>query len=495
MDNILEKCFICAEETSQPSRNLMQLSTKYSGTLIYKVIERFLEGDLSDNVASLIASVICQECVVRLNDYDAAHTKAIIIQKEFTDLLRKNFTLVGDKIQPEEPMYFKVETDGGSYMDELAELDQIIGEDIVDEESPPGRDTTEPSLIECSDSTVSMKCNTCGVGFASLYEMQQHAHKPARDEFCVEFLDDVESENCGEPEYIDEERLEHHEDKEKTDETSEAPDGRHSEEDIHFEQLDILSDIEEAEEEKSAKLQKVEFLCLNCGQEFSSKAKLKNHVKTLHPEVESKNSWVCNVCGLKVKTKPALASHVAKHSRASNYDCTFCGKKFGQKGALARHVPIHTGERPYQCDQCGKQFIHYSSFHMHQLAHGNIREKKCEICGFMLRSSSHLKRHMRVHSGEKPFECPTCGQKFAQRYNMVAHLKAHQGIYREYSKYYKCPFCVKTFQRKLKLQEHLSREHNTVVDSGLLKPVDRPKKSTSQTVEFFIDCPSEIGSH
>lgn len=75
----------------------------------------------------------------------------------------------------------------------------------------------------------------------------------------------------------------------------------------------------------------------------------------------------------------------------------------------------------------------------------------------------------------------------AIRYNMMTHLKAHQGIYREYSKMYKCPFCVQTFQRKLKLQEHLTRDHNTVVDSTLLKPVDRPKKHANQIVEFVTD--------
>lgn len=269
MDNALEKCFICAEETSQPFRNLMQLSTKYSGTLIYKLIERFLEGDLSENVASLIASVICQECVIKLNDYDAAHTKAIIIQKEFTDLLRKNFTIIGNKIQPEEQMYFKVETDG-SYMDELEELDQIAGQD-VEEESPP-EDAKPP--IEGSDSTVSMKCNTCGVGFSSLYEMQQHTHRPAKEEFCLEFLDDVEDDHCDEVEYIDEERLDD-EDKEKADRDSDVPEREQSEEEIHFEQLDFLSDIDEAEEEKSVKLQKAGMPCPHCELEFSSKGKLK----------------------------------------------------------------------------------------------------------------------------------------------------------------------------------------------------------------------------
>lgn len=64
------------------------------------------------------------------------------------------------------------------------------------------------------------------------------------------------------------------------------------------------------------------------------------HMKE-HPVVKS--THVCSICGIAVKTKSALSSHIAKHKRASSFDCTFCGKKFQQKGALARHVPIHTG--------------------------------------------------------------------------------------------------------------------------------------------------------
>ncbi|XP_062554810.1 zinc finger protein OZF-like [Armigeres subalbatus] len=495
----MEKCFICAEETSQLFRNLMQLTTKYSGTLIYKLVERFLEGDLSDNAASLIASAICQECMVKLNDYDAAHTKAIIIQKEFADLLRKNIKVVGNKIQLEDQMYFKVETDG-SYLDELVVLDQI-GE----EEAPPPPGDAKPPIVDISDSSlVSMKCNTCGVGFSSLYEMQQHTHRSVEETtvrqsveennvFCVEVLDiegDEFSDN--ELEYINEERLEE-EDKEKANsdvdshaqEKAEPLDQRlDADEEIHFEQFDFLSEADEPEEEGVQNVEEKPS-CQECALEFSSMLKLKNHVKKIHPEIDNDTSYRCNICGLKVTTRSALVVHKAEHSKSSNFDCTFCGKKFRQKGALARHVPIHTGERPHQCDTCGKQFIHYSSFHMHKLSHGDIREKKCEICGYQLRSSSHLKRHMRVHSGEKPFECPTCGQKFAQRYNMMTHLKAHQGIYREYSKMYKCPFCINTFTRKLKLQEHLTREHNTVLDSSLLKPVDRPKKQVNNIVEVI----------
>ncbi|XP_055642309.1 zinc finger protein OZF-like [Toxorhynchites rutilus septentrionalis] len=466
MDSSLEKCFICAEETSQHFRNLMELTTKFSGTLIFKVIERFLERDLSDIGTSLIVSVICQECVVKLNDYDAAHTKALIIQKEFTELLIKNMTLVGNKAEPNQQMFFK-EEDNGLYLDYLVELDHIQPGD------EPIADVEDIKTIIKTEKSISLKCNTCGIGFQSLDEMRHHSHKTTVEELQLEFLGDSMNFCLDDSEYVDEEHLDEEDNREEENEQEN--------DDQHFEQL-VDSDSGGTLQES---VQIIQMRCVDCDIVFGSKAKLKLHMKEHHPLVKS--THVCNICGLALKTKSALSSHAAKHSRASSYDCTFCGKQFQQKGALARHVPIHTGEKPYQCDKCGKRFIHYSSFHMHQLAHGNIREKKCEICGFMLRSSSHLKRHMRVHSGEKPFECPTCGQKFAQRYNMMTHLKAHQGIYRDYSKVYKCPFCVQTFQRKLKLQEHVSREHNTVVDSALLKPMDRPKKTPILAKVEFTD--------
>lgn len=70
---------------------------------------------------------------------------------------------------------------------------------------------------------------------------------------------------------------------------------------------------------------------------------------------------------------------------------------------------------------------------------------------------------------------------------MTAHLKAHQGIYREQSRIYKCPFCDQVFQRKLKLQEHLTRQHNTVVDSALLKSSERKllkKDSIPESIDY-----------
>ncbi|XP_055610305.1 zinc finger protein 12-like [Uranotaenia lowii] len=500
MENGTEKCFICVEETSLFFRNLLQITTKYSGTTIYKVVERFLESDLTQNEASLMTAVICHECMVKLNDYDAAYTKAVIIQQEFTDLLRKSLAMAGnDRVvldsaslkEEEEEEEQRSESSSADYLVELEQIPEEEDEDEAYSESAKDEDTVTDTMTDNDTKSVgkfvSMKCNTCGMSFSSIDEMKEHSHRKtstSSDDLHLAVLEyeEVEDKEAGETredfvvddiEYIDEERLED------------------DEAEIHenFPQIqkDDVEDIN-ALQDKSEVVNKIPkkrifyriVKCLECNVQFSSKVQLKRHQNEHHlKEADLADSALhvshtCDICGLTVKTKSALASHVAKHNRTSNFDCTFCGKKFNHKGALTRHVPMHTGEKPYQCDTCGKQFIHYSSFHMHKLTHGNIREKKCEVCGYMLRSSSHLKRHMRVHSGEKPFACPTCGQKFAQRYNMMTHLKAHQGIYREYAKEYKCPLCDEKYQRKLALQEHLTRTHNTVLDSAFLKPAVKP---------------------
>ncbi|XP_053691308.1 zinc finger protein 714-like [Sabethes cyaneus] len=458
MEVVDGKCFICAEQYGNDSRSIMQLVTKYSGTLVLKVLERFLDSDLSEIVPTLIASVVCQECVVKLNDYDAAYTKALIIQKEFTDLLKKNAVFVGRNSHGE-VMYFKEEPDTAC-LDFLVECDQNFEESI---EKP-----SKYNIIDTSDrGKVSMKCNLCGETFRSMHEMQDHSHTPDKAEevdFHVEYIDETDTFSLGE-EYVEEEHL--NEDMYEQVPLDNPEEETHSEdiskpipeETIHVEKKQALSGLQK---------------CSVCKVDFKTKKKMKMHIEEHHPDIaKNGNNHKCDICGLKVKTKSNLLSHMAKHDRNNKFTCSFCGRNFQSNGALTRHLPMHTGEKPYQCDKCGKQFCHQSSFTMHKLMHDDIREKKCEICGFALRNSSHLKRHMRIHSGERPFECPTCGQRFAQRYNMTAHLKAHQGIYREQSRIYKCPFCDQVFQRKLKLQEHLTRQHNTVVDSVLLKPSER----------------------
>lgn len=46
----------------------------------------------------------------------------------------------------------------------------------------------------------------------------------------------------------------------------------------------------------------------------------------------------------------------------------------------------------------------------------------------------------------------------------MTHFKAHQGIHRVYNKTHVCPICDVSFQRKIKLNEHLTNAHGTMIE-------------------------------
>lgn len=48
----------------------------------------------------------------------------------------------------------------------------------------------------------------------------------------------------------------------------------------------------------------------------------------------------------------------------------------------------------------------------------------------------------------------------------MTHFKAHQGIHRVYNKTHVCPICDVSFQRKIKLNEHLTNAHGTMIESN-----------------------------
>ncbi|XP_053695780.1 zinc finger protein 567-like [Sabethes cyaneus] len=276
------KCFICTEQTGDHSRSLTQLVTKYSGTLVLKVFERFLASDLSEIVPTLIASVVCQECVVKINDYDAAYTKALIIQKEFTDLLKKNAVFVG-RNNHGEVIYFKEEPDT-----------------------------------------------------ACLDEMQDYSHTPDKAEetdFHVEYIDETDTFSLGE-EYVEEEHL--------NEDMYEQVSLDNPEEETHSE------DISKPIPEKTTHVEKKQALsgpqkCSVYKVDFKTKKKLKMHIEEHHPDIaKNGNNHKCDICGLKVKTKSNLLSHMAKHVRNNKYTCSFCGRNFQSNGALTKHVPMHT---------------------------------------------------------------------------------------------------------------------------------------------------------
>ncbi|XP_005092409.1 zinc finger protein 616 [Aplysia californica] len=132
--------------------------------------------------------------------------------------------------------------------------------------------------------------------------------------------------------------------------------------------------------------------CPKCGVMLYS---LRNHMKSMHPEVEVHAQ--CNVCGKTLKNERSLKEHIVRAHGNRQIICSVCSKVFRHAGALRKHLTtVHFVEKVYECHICGK---------------------KCS-------QKYNLKIHMRVHSLHKAFSCPVCSQGFNYKASLQSHMRS-----------------------------------------------------------------------
>nr|XP_033784440.1 histone-lysine N-methyltransferase PRDM9-like [Geotrypetes seraphini] len=102
------------------------------------------------------------------------------------------------------------------------------------------------------------------------------------------------------------------------------------------------------------------FRCDYCGQLFSRRVQLRNHLCTHNGEKHN----VYKICGRGFFTKTNLNGHVQIHARSRSHACSLCGKSF-QHGA---HLCSHTGEKSYTCDHCDVCFEDGFMLEKHRLS-------------------------------------------------------------------------------------------------------------------------------
>uniref|UniRef100_A0A182JA96 C2H2-type domain-containing protein n=1 Tax=Anopheles atroparvus TaxID=41427 RepID=A0A182JA96_ANOAO len=398
-----DRCGICGDRGVKLLFNLQTLKTKYSGTCVYELLERFVKSELLELAMGMGETAACNDCYGKVNDYDAAYTKALIIQNELLDVMKQSpLGFIVDL----ETMIFgknKGETDNDSELrlqeedDQSQEADEQIQE--ADEQSQETAETYyEPDTIPDVEPGKSIlpkevywKCNTCGKRFKDLCEVKTHKHTDDKTDSDDEEWDvadlSIESLQPLPQVSVDEtEDVSQHSGDMDFDELA----GSVASDDFIVEELD--ADEEESVAESRVNAKQAEE-CYYCDEYVSLNETIKEHMEKVHSS--QKGQHKCKTCGFTAKTRAALCNHFARHSRP-NVSCHICKREFQLAGTLQRHLAIHSRETSYHCKLCGKSYVHYSSYYMHQLAHRNVRLQKCTICGFELRSTSHLKRHMRM---------------------------------------------------------------------------------------------------
>lgn len=106
--------------------------------------------------------------------------------------------------------------------------------------------------------------------------------------------------------------------------------------------------------------------------------------------------------------------------------CPLCGQAFTRRDNLANHIKTHTGDRPFMCQYCQKCFSRKDYLKQHERIHTGEKPYACEICGRAFTRKEGLTDHMRCHSDFKAFSCETCGKSFKQKCGLRFHKRNYK---------------------------------------------------------------------
>jgi hypothetical protein len=193
------------------------------------------------------------------------------------------------------------------------------------------------------------------------------------------------------------------------------------------------------------------FNCDHCGEVFSIKTQLDNHMQKMHFDTYMSK--------MEVTEDP---NEVGKHSEMK-FKCMICKLVRNTESQLEKHMINHREEGDWICQVCPFQtnYVRLLREHMKEMGHTfnllQIQEDKlikCNFCDGVFKSKNQLSRHRKdVHVTFKPcrepnecpfqsecffnhdpipqgfFRCFQCGEEFRTRHTMMTHRKnIHEGV-------------------------------------------------------------------
>lgn len=163
-----------------------------------------------------------------------------------------------------------------------------------------------------------------------------------------------------------------------------------------------------------------EWACGKCRQTFYSQEEF-----TVHESLPSCRSntkfFVCETCGLELKSITRLKRHRLIHTGELHYPCTHCPYRARTKYALLVHERAHSGVRPLTCPHCPATFLNSSNLASHKRRH-LPPAYHCQMCDKGFRFKEALQNHLATqHSTAKPHICNSCGKSFSTRKMICRH--------------------------------------------------------------------------
>lgn len=167
--------------------------------------------------------------------------------------------------------------------------------------------------------------------------------------------------------------------------------------------------------------------------------------KTLPPEFQGKEQFMCDICSDFFMSKTSLFTHVRrKHNqdqaatkrvlhkpKPSPKQCPHCEKIVSTARRLTEHIKNkHMDNLPYKCDMCHRSYGTTTSLRWHKK---NMHERvKCDVCGQEICNEFMLKRHKAAVHGIIPtdsYQCEHCPMFFMKLQAKEKHIsKNHNNI-------------------------------------------------------------------
>ena len=199
------------------------------------------------------------------------------------------------------------------------------------------------------------------------------------------------------------------------------------------------------------------YQCDKCESKFSTINGLKLHMNTSH-ENESKDPFICTVCGAVFLHKRSLF----RHCKAEQHDSYPKASSKGKESKVKNRT---------KCSICHKFIVNYMlETHIEESHSDKAREFKCseKECGFKTKRHDSLQRHNReVHQkfmteleaiGKtfvegSSYQCPDCKNVLRKRKDIEDHLVGKICSLT-------CKICNKTFSRKHNMKQHMKKIHS-----------------------------------
>jgi DNA-directed RNA polymerase subunit RPC12/RpoP len=347
------------------------------------LLESFINQKLTDD-----GQGICQNCFIKLNDYDEHTQIAQRIQQEIVLMFETSASIAVDQ---KENFDIKREDEVDDYeiVEVMLENDEEGGEttdsDVLkDFRKPKNKSKSEEKrgykrkknldeglIVVEVDGEKIYQCDVCKKLCKDRYKLKTHReiHTTERTVCCNE---------CG----------------------------------AMFKTLTCLYSHKKIHRER------VYHQCDHCDMRYIQKTQLRKHMDAIHL---MRKDHVCAICGKSYSRDTTLSKHMFVHKEEKDVVCTVCGFRTHTKPKMERHMKSHTGERNYSCMICGKRFLYSYNVtahvkHVHNREKRKIDEEKltCKMCGKRFQKIWKVNEHIaQVHQVVEKIEDVDDERKFS----------------------------------------------------------------------------------